>query len=78
MPSTLGRGAPREISQFDGYKRALKLTSKVLWFSVDSSPSFPMLAENEFYGIGDDEVRRFLEDLFVRPTFGARCRCGRS
>ncbi|WP_204271040.1 hypothetical protein, partial [Escherichia coli] len=43
----------------------------VLWFSVDSSPSFPMLAENEFYGIGDDEVRRFLEDLFVRPTFGA-------
>ncbi|MCC8956760.1 toll/interleukin-1 receptor domain-containing protein [Bradyrhizobium sp. Pear77] len=60
-----------EISQFDGYKRALKLMSKVLWFSVDSSPSFPMLAENEFYGIGEDEVRRFLEDLFVRPTFGA-------
>jgi hypothetical protein len=60
-----------EISQFDGYKRALKLMSKVLWFSVDSSPSFPMLAENEFYGISDDEVRRFLEDLFVRPTFGA-------
>jgi hypothetical protein len=59
-----------EISQFDGYKRALKITSKVLWFSVDSSPSFPMLAENEFYGIDEDEIRRFFEDLFVNPTFG--------
>jgi hypothetical protein len=35
-----------EISQFDGYKRALKKPSKVLWFSIDSTPSFPMLAEN--------------------------------
>jgi hypothetical protein len=59
-----------EISQFDGYKRALRIASKVLWFSVDSSPSFPMLAENEFYGVGEDEVRRFLEDLFVKSTFG--------
>jgi hypothetical protein len=60
-----------EIAQFDGYKRALKIVSKVLWFSVDSSPSFPMLAENEFYGIAEDEVRRFLEDLLVNPTFAA-------
>lgn len=59
-----------EISQFDGYKRALKITSKVLWFSVDSCSSFPMLAENEFYGIDEDEVRRFFEDLFVNPAFG--------
>jgi hypothetical protein len=58
-----------EIAQFDGYKRALKKNSKVLWFSVDNSPSFPMLAENQFYGTSDDEVKKFLEDLFVNPTF---------
>ncbi len=27
-----------------------------------------MLAENQFYGISDEEIRKFLEDFFVRPT----------
>src|SRR3954452_935125 len=58
-----------EIAQFDGYKRALKKNSKVLWFSVDNSPSFPMLADNQFYGTSADEVKKFLLDLFVNPTF---------
>jgi hypothetical protein len=58
-----------EIGQFDGYKRALKKTSKVLWFSIDNPPSFAMLAENQFYGIAEDQTRTFLEDMFVAPTF---------
>src|SRR5260370_25456039 len=57
-----------EIAQFDGYKRALKKASKVLWFSIDNAPSFPMLAENQFYGISEEEIRKFLEDFFVKPT----------
>jgi hypothetical protein len=51
-----------EIAQFDGYKLALNKPSKVLWFSIHNSPSFAMPAENQFYGIAEDQTRSFLED----------------